>query len=218
LGFALQRPEQAHDNNRGRCFDWFRPSGVRRSGGEGMPIRQMLRIAIARRASEPKRVYIVGFSAGGGVAAAMLHTRWADPSRPRQVLAGDVRDTTRARPRTSWPRISIWHGSRERAVDPANAGALAMQRGELHRQVPVPKTDELAPGHRRRTSGRPARPPAAALRAIRGFGHRSPVDPDAPAGGHAGPRVVTAALSAARLNAALWLPDRSHAASAAACR
>jgi poly(hydroxyalkanoate) depolymerase family esterase len=73
LGFAPLLPEQGHDNNRGRCFNWFRPDDVRRGGGEAMSIRQMLRVAAARYASDPKRVFIVGFSAGvgagGGVSA-----------------------------------------------------------------------------------------------------------------------------------------------------
>lgn len=72
LGFALLMPEQVHANNRGGCFNWFRPDDVRRSSGEAMSIRQMLRVAIARYACDPRRIFIVGFSAGGGMAAAML--------------------------------------------------------------------------------------------------------------------------------------------------
>jgi feruloyl esterase len=234
LGFAVLLPEQVYDNNHGRCFNWFRPDDVRRSHGEAMSIRQMLRVAVARYASDPKRVFIVGFSAGASMAAAMLaaypavfaaggvvagmpvgcaktqvgamlHMRRADTLRSRQALAGDVREVTQARSRRVWPRISIWQGSRDRTVDPANAEALAAQWGELHGLVAMPGTDELTPGHRRRAWGRPDRPPAVELWTIPGIGHGFPVDPGTLGSGHTGPWVVNAGLSAARRIAAFWL-------------
>ena len=247
LGFALLLPEQIHDNNRGRCFNWFRADDVRRGSGEAMSIRQMVRVAVARYASDRRRVFIVGFSAGAGMAAAMLaaypavfaagavvagmpvgcaktqvgamlHMRRANSSRTRQALASDVREVTRARSRKVWPRISIWQGSRDRTVDPANAEALAAQWSELHGQFAVPRTDELTPGHRRRTWGRPDRPPSVELWTLPGIGHGFPVDPGAPASGYAGPWVVHAGLSAARRIAAFWLLDRGQATSAAVRR
>ena len=198
-----------------------------------MSIRQMLRVAAARYASDPKRVFIVGFSAGGGMAAAMLaaypavfaagavvagmpvgcaktqigamlHMRRADLSRSRQALASDVREVTRARSRKAWPRLSIWQGGRDRTVDPANAEALAAQWSELHGQAAVPRIDELAPGYRHRAWGRPDRPPAVELWTIPGIGHGFPVDPGASAGGHTGPWLVNAGLSAARQIAKFW--------------
>ena len=239
LGFSLLLPEQVHENNRGRCFNWFRPDDVRRGSGEAMSIRQMLRVAIARYASDPKRVFIVGFSAGGGMAAAMLaaypavfaaggvvagmpvgcaktqmgamlHMRRADTSRSRRALADDVREVTRARSRKVWPRISIWQGGHDRTVDPANADALAAKWSELHGQTAVPRTDELTAGHRCRAWGRPDRPPAVELWTIPSMGHGFPVDPGAPGGGHVGPWVVSAGLSAARRIAAFWLLDRGR--------
>ena len=203
-----------------------------------MSIRQMLRVAVARYSSDPKRVFIVGFFAGGGMAAAMLaaypavfaaggvvagmpvgcaktqigamlHMRRADTSRSRHALAGDVREVTRARSRRVWPRISIWQGSRDRTVDPGNADALAAQWSELHGHVAVPRTDELTAGHRRRAWGRPDRPPAVELWTIR-IGHGFPVDPGAPGSGHTSPWVVNAGLSAARWISAFWLLDRGH--------
>ena len=239
LGFSLLLPEQIFDNNRGRCFNWFRPDDVRRSSGEAMSIRQMLRVAVARYSSDRKRIFIVGFSAGGGMAAAMLaaypavfaagsvvagmpvgcaksqigavlHMRRADTSRPRHALAGDVRKVTQAQSRRVWPRISVWQGGRDRTVDPANAEALAAQWSELHGHAEVPRIDELTAGHRRRAWGRPDRPSAVELWTIPSIGHGFPVDPSAPGGGQTGPWVVNAGLSAARWIAAFWLLDRGH--------
>ena len=96
-----------------------------------------------------------------------------------------------------WPRISIWQGSRDHTVDSANAKVLAAQWSELHGQVALPRTDQLTPGHRRRTWGRPDRPPSVELWTIPGIGHGFPIDPSAPASGYAGPWVVNAGLSAA---------------------
>ena len=38
---ALLLPEQSSENNRARCFNWFRPHDVKRGSGEAMSIRQM---------------------------------------------------------------------------------------------------------------------------------------------------------------------------------
>lgn len=228
LGFALLLPEQTSDNNRGRCFNWFRPEDVRRSRGEAMSIRQMLRIAATAYQSDPKQIFIVGFSAGASMAAAMLaaypavfaaggivagmpvgcahsqlgamlQMRSADASRSRQALAGDVRDATKAERRRIWPRVSIWQGGRDRTVDPANAEVLAAQWSELHRYGPAPQTDTRTQAHRLRSWGHPDRAPAVELWTIAGIGHGFPVDQHSAASGHAGPWVVDAALPAARL-------------------
>ena len=69
IGAALLLPEQTSKNNRGRCFNWFQPSDVRRGSGEAASIWQG---AIRRYKSDQRRVFIVGLSAGAAMAAAML--------------------------------------------------------------------------------------------------------------------------------------------------
>jgi poly(hydroxyalkanoate) depolymerase family esterase len=69
---ALLLPEQTCENNKGRCFNWFLPDDVRRGSGEIMSIRQMIRHAAKRFGSDPKQIFVAGFSAGGGMAAALL--------------------------------------------------------------------------------------------------------------------------------------------------
>ena len=69
---ALLLPEQNYKNNRGLCFNWFRPDDVRRDSGEAASICQMIRTAVKRFGSDPRRIFVVGFSAGGGMAAALL--------------------------------------------------------------------------------------------------------------------------------------------------
>ena len=231
--FALLLPEQAYGNNPGRCFNWFNPGDIRRGCGEAMSVRQMVRAAIARFGSDRRRVFVAGFSAGGGMAAAllaaypavfaagavvagmpvgcastpigaMLRMRRADLGRSRVALAGDARTAAGSAPRRAWPRLSIWQGERDRVVDPGNAEALAAQWGALHGHGPAPTADQAAGGIRRRGWGRPNRAASVELWTLGGLGHGYPVDPATPASGRAGAWVVDAGLSATRLMAAFW--------------
>jgi poly(hydroxyalkanoate) depolymerase family esterase len=228
---ALVMPEQTHANNRGRCFNWFRPHDVQRGSGEAMSIRQMVRSAAKQFGSDPRQIYIVGFSAGGGMAAALLaaypsvfaaggvfagmpvgcaHSaigavtkmRRADTGRSRAALAKDVRGTGRTR--KSWPRLAIWQGERDHTVDPKNAEVLAAQWSELHGLGPVPATSQTLPGMRRRSWGKANKPPSVDLWTLAQMGHGFPVDPGVLAGGRVGAWVVDAGISGAQTMAAFW--------------
>jgi poly(hydroxyalkanoate) depolymerase family esterase len=164
---ALLLPEQTSENNRGRCFNWFRPADVRRGSGEAMSIRQMIRAATRRFRSDPRRIFIVGFSAGGGMTAALLaaypavfagggvvagmpvggahtpiqallHMRRGNVHRTRRSLAAAVRAAAPSRATKGWPRLSIWQGGLDRTVDPRNAETLAAQWSELHGWGAIP--------------------------------------------------------------------------------
>jgi poly(hydroxyalkanoate) depolymerase family esterase len=234
---ALLLPEQTYENNKGRCFNWFRPDDVRRGSGEVMSIRQMIRHATTRFGSDPKQIFVAGFSAGGGMAAAllaaypavfaaggivagmpagcaksqmgaMLHMRQADLFRTRMALANDVRKVTCSESRKSWPRLSIWQGERDRTVDPGNAEALAAQWSELHGFGPVPTSDHATLGVRRRIWSRPNRFPSVDLWTLKHQGHGFPVDPHTPGSGRVGAWLADAGLSAAQLITAFWALDR----------
>ena len=234
---ALLLPQQTHENNRGRCFNWFRPQDARHGSGEAMSIRQMIRTAVKRFGSDPRRIYVTGFSAGGGMTVAMLasypalfaagavvaglpvgcartplgamlNMRQANLGRPREALADDVRSAGRSHSRKTWPRLSIWQGERDRTVDPGNAEALAAQWSELHGYGPVPAVDQSAAGTRRRAWGRPNRSPAVELWTLPSVGHGFPVDARAPGGGRPGAWVVDAGLCAAQRIAEFWGLER----------
>jgi poly(hydroxyalkanoate) depolymerase family esterase len=161
VGVPLVLPEQSGDNNQGRCFNWFRPTHVGRGLGEALSIRQMVATAIKRFGSDPARVYIAGLSAGGAMAAAMLAAypdvfaagavvaglpvgaatstaealaRMAEAG-PQRLPAGWAEQVRHAAPAGylgPWPRLSIWHGSADSVVDPANARLLAEQWSAVH--------------------------------------------------------------------------------------
>ena len=230
LKCALILPAQTAANNPGRCFNWFRPGDVRRNAGEAMSIRQMIRFAVKKFGADPRRIFVAGFSAGGGMAAAllaaypalfvagavvagmpagsaataagaMLRMRKADTFRSRSALARDVLTASQSPPRKRWPRISIWQGLRDRTVDPANAEVLAAQWSELHGFGADPAGDERIDGARRRIWGRPGKPPAVELWTLPETGHGFPVHR---AGGDPGPWVLEADIGAAERIAAFW--------------
>jgi poly(hydroxyalkanoate) depolymerase family esterase len=160
LGVPLVLPEQAGQNNHGRCFNWFQPTHVRRDSGEALSIRQMVAAAVQRFGSDPGRIYIAGLSAGGAMTAAMLaaypdvfaagavvaglpvgaansttealrRMAEAGPSQSAAAWADLVRRAAPADFRGRWPRLSIWHGEADHVVDPANARLLAGQWSQL---------------------------------------------------------------------------------------
>jgi poly(hydroxyalkanoate) depolymerase family esterase len=154
FGIPLLLPEQMLQNNRGRCFNWYRPGDNRRGNGEAMSIRQMVRVAVKSFSCSQRQVFVVGLSAGGALAAtllavypavfnagavvagmpvgsasnitsALLRMHRANPLATRSTLVAAVRSQQSSSRSRKWPRISVWHGGQDRTIDPANGEALA---------------------------------------------------------------------------------------------
>jgi poly(hydroxyalkanoate) depolymerase family esterase len=161
LHVPLIMPEQAEANNAGRCFQWFQPTETERDKGEAASIAAMIRASIDRFNSDPERVFIVGLSAGGAMAAAMLaaypdlfaagasiaglpvgaaHSGMqallrmasAGPSQSPDAWADLVRAAAPSGFTGPWPRLSIWQGQADTTVAPENATLLATQWRALH--------------------------------------------------------------------------------------
>ncbi len=161
LRVPLILPEQMEANNAARCFQWFHPSDTRRDAGEAGSIAAMTRAAITRFESDPRRVFVVGLSAGGAMAVAMLAAypdlfaagasvaglpvgaaqsamqailRMASASLDQapETLAKRVRAAAPAGFAGPWPRLSIWQGLADRTVAPDNARLLARQWRAVH--------------------------------------------------------------------------------------
>ncbi len=161
LGFPLILPQQAEANNAGRCFQWFQPADTARDAGEAGSIAEMIRAGISRFDSDPGRIFVVGLSAGGAMAAALLaaypdlfaagasvaglpvgaaHSgiqailRMASAGRPRtpEALAAQVRAAAPRGFAGPWPRLSVWQGQADMTVAPENGALLASQWCALH--------------------------------------------------------------------------------------
>jgi poly(hydroxyalkanoate) depolymerase family esterase len=220
LGAALLLPEQQAENNRGRCFNWFRPADFSAGSGEAASLRQMVFDALIRARADPARVYVAGLSAGGAMAAALL-AAYPDLFAGGAVIAGmpvgtahdmasalarmeratDEDGPTLAarlarRPGARWPRLSVWHGTADRVVDPANSDALVAQWTALHGLTEVPGDEsEPAPGLRRRIWGR-----AVEQWSLSGFGHAFPIAD----GASTDPYVLPAGIAASEAIARFW--------------
>ncbi len=233
IGAALILPEQKRDNNRGRCFNWYRPGDVRRGEGEAFSIRQMIRTAIEHYGSDPKRIFIVGLSAGGAMTAALLaayprvfnagavvagmpvgvarsgttallRMRRAERFQGAIALAEAVRGAAPPSKSRIWPRLSIWQGGGDRVVDPVNAERLALQWCSLQGVAGEAVSDTTPlPGIRRRTWTRRNRE-IVEFWTITGLAHGFPIAPHLPDGGRAGMGVVDAGISASAHIARFW--------------
>lgn len=228
-GFALLYPEQQRANNPNLCFNWFVPGDIRRDSGEALSIAQMVRSMIAAHPLDRRRVFITGLSAGGAMAAAMLATypeifaggaiiaglpfgcassvpealkRMRGQGLPRDAaLQIAVRDASgHAGP---WPTLSVWHGSHDHIVAPANGEAILSQWRDVHSLGPAASQTMTVGGHTRRIWRDAAGVARIEAFAIAGMGHGTPIE----AGdgiGAPGAYMLNAGISSTRHIAAFW--------------
>ena len=157
-GFALLVPEQQRSNNAQGCFNWFNPEDVTRDHGEACSIRQMIARMVADHGIDRSSIFVTGLSAGGAMTSVMLATypevfaagaviaglpygvasnvrealngMLQSPARPAADLGDLVRNASGHR--GPWPKVSVWHGSADRTVNPANANEIVKQWLDVH--------------------------------------------------------------------------------------
>lgn len=174
-GFALLMPEQRGGNNANTCFNWFNPGDVARGRGEAGSIRQMIARMVADHGVDPRRIFITGLSAGGAMTSVMLAAYpdvfaggaiiaglpFGIASNVREALGGMMQPTSRAadklgdlvrkatKHRGPWPKISVWHGSADRTVNPGNADEIVKQWLDVHGLPSEPMSTGEVDGHPR---------------------------------------------------------------------
>jgi poly(hydroxyalkanoate) depolymerase family esterase len=174
-GFALLMPEQQPSNNAQGCFNWFNPEDTARGGGEACSIRQMIARMAADHRIDAHRIFVTGLSAGGAMTSVMLATypevfaggaviaglpfgvasnvrealngMFQSPSRPARELGELVRHASKHR--GPWPKLSVWHGSADRTVNPANANEIVKQWLDVHRLPEAPMAEAMVDGYPR---------------------------------------------------------------------
>jgi poly(hydroxyalkanoate) depolymerase family esterase len=158
FGFALLMPEQRPSNNANTCFNWFSPEDTARDHGEACSIRQMIACMASDHGIDAQRIFVTGLSAGGAMTSVMLATYpevfaggaiiaglpYGVATNVREALngmfqssshpAGELGDLVRnaSDHRGPWPKLSVWHGSADRTVNPANADEIVKQWLDVH--------------------------------------------------------------------------------------
>jgi poly(hydroxyalkanoate) depolymerase family esterase len=228
-GVALLFPEQSRSNNANLCFNWFVPEDTRRDSGEAMSIRQMIEVACSNHQIDRRQVFITGLSAGGAMANVMLAT-YPEVFAGGAIIAGlpyGVASTVpeafdrmrghgmptpvelRAALRSAsahagpWPMISIWQGTADNTVVPANADALVDQWRGVHQVGSFPTSTNLNSGHTSETWE-----DVNGVKLIEHFrlarmGHGTPLD-GGDGCGRTGPYMLDVGISSTRQIAQSW--------------
>jgi poly(3-hydroxybutyrate) depolymerase len=122
---------------------------------------------------DPHRVFVTGLSAGGAMTSVMLATypevfaggaiiaglpfgvatnvrealsgMLRSPSHPAGELGDLVRNASNHKGR--WPKLSVWHGSADRMVNPANANEIVKQWLDVHQLPSAPMSEGTVDGY-----------------------------------------------------------------------
>jgi poly(hydroxyalkanoate) depolymerase family esterase len=174
-GFALLMPEQQASNNANTCFNWFNPGDITRGRGEAASIRQMIARMVAEHKIDSRRIYVTGLSAGGAMTSVMLATYpevfaggaviaglpFGIASNVREALNGMMQSSPRpahelgdlvrkaSKHRGPWPKLSVWHGSADRTVNPVNADEIVKQWLDVHGLPSAPMSTADVDGYPR---------------------------------------------------------------------
>jgi poly(hydroxyalkanoate) depolymerase family esterase len=165
---AVLYPEQSQRSNPLRCWNWFESTSLA-GQGEAALIAHLIDQVTQRRPIDPRRVYVVGMSAGGAMAcllavrysrlfaACAIHSgvMYGAASSPAQALAS-MRDgpssssIERARQlvsdagefATAVPTLVI-HGDRDMTVNPVNADQIIAQLKARVEKLADPRASPL---------------------------------------------------------------------------
>jgi len=226
-GFALLYPEQRRSNNPNLCFNWFLPADTSRDGGEALSIRQMIEGMISSHGLDRKRIFVTGLSAGGAMAAAMLAI-YPEVFAGGGIVAGLPYGTATTIPEAldrmrghgipsehelrrllrgasthkgPWPRITIWQGTADQTVAPANAEAIASQLRGVHKLGKAPTHLVAAGSLSKQIWNDDAGNPTIEINMIAGMGHGTPIDDSL---GAPGPYMLDVGISSTREIARAW--------------
>ncbi|WP_079144303.1 extracellular catalytic domain type 1 short-chain-length polyhydroxyalkanoate depolymerase [Streptomyces agglomeratus] len=203
-GFALLLPQQQSSNNLNSCFNWFEPADIRRGSGEALSIKQMTDRMKADLGSDPARVHATGLSAGAAMTNVVL-AAYPDVFASGAPVAGlpyacattVAAAYTCMSPGTSlspaawgdkvraahpgytgpWPTVSVWQGTGDTTVVPANMTETVEQWTDVHRTDATADTTDTVAGYPHAVYRDSAGRPVVETYSITGMGHGQPVDP-----------------------------------------
>ncbi len=230
-GLFILCPEQTKANNGTLSFNWFRREDTNRDSGEPASIKQMIDIVTTGERLDPNRVFVTGLSSGGAMTAVMLATYpevfaggavvaglpyGAATTVPgalwvmfagRRLAASDWGDKVRAAHMCIGPRppVSIWHGDKDKVVNPKLADALALQWTDVHAVDATDASVSTSAGRRTTEWKTPEGTPLVTLHIMSGMGHGAPVKTSgANAYGAPGPYLLEEDVSSSYEIARAW--------------
>ncbi|MGW7053951.1 extracellular catalytic domain type 1 short-chain-length polyhydroxyalkanoate depolymerase [Streptomyces sp. NPDC054887] len=203
-GFALLLPQQQSSNNLNSCFNWFEAADIGRGSGEALSVKQMTDRMKADLGSDPARVHATGLSAGAAMTSVML-AAYPDVFASGAPVAGlpyacatsvaaaytcmspgtDLSPSAwGAKVRAAhpgyagpWPTLSVWHGTSDTTVVPANLRETVEQWTDVHGVDTAADTTDTVAGHPHAVYRDGAGRAVVETYAITGMGHGQPVDP-----------------------------------------
>jgi poly(hydroxyalkanoate) depolymerase family esterase len=231
-GFALLFPQQQKLNNPNSCFNWFLPGDIKRDRGEAHSIRQMVERVVKDKRIDRDRIFVTGLSAGGAMTLVMLATypevfaggaiiaglpygaannvqeafasMYQSPARPAREWGNLVRAASGHR--GPWPRVSVWHGSGDTTVIPANAVEILKQWTDVHALPDAPSRQEIVNDYPRQVWRNAAGDDLIESYTITNMAHGTPlsVGKGDDQGGAAGPFLLDVGISSSYHIAKFW--------------
>ena len=205
--FALLLPQQQSSNNGASCFRWFDSAHTTRGQGEALSVKQMVDKMVTDHSVDTARVYVTGLSAGGAMTAVMLAS-YPDVFKAGAVVAGlpyqcatSINDAStcqnpgkdltpaqwgnKVRAASSWtgpwPRVSLWQGTSDTTVVPANQQELLDQWTNVLGVDETADVEDTVKGYPHKAYKDASGNVVAETYAITGMQHGTPVDPGAAA-------------------------------------
>ncbi|MEV8309729.1 PHB depolymerase family esterase [Streptomyces flavidovirens] len=232
-GFALLLPQQQSGNNSNACFNWFEPADIKRGSGEALSVKQMTDRMKSDLGSDPARVHATGLSAGAAMTNVMLaaypgvFASGAPVAGLPYACATSVAAAfTCMSPGTNlspsawgdkvraaypgyagpWPTVSVWHGTSDTTVVPANMRETVEQWTDVHGTDTAADTTDTVAGYPHAVYRDSAGRPVVETYSITGMGHGQPVDPGTGAEqcGTAGAYILDVNLCAAYRIGQFW--------------
>jgi poly(hydroxyalkanoate) depolymerase family esterase len=228
--FTLVLPQQQQANNANKCFNWFQSGDIGRGMGEAESVAQMVRRT--KTDTSAGQVYVTGLSAGGGMTTAML-AAYPDlfagggvvaglPYRcatslidafscmypGKNLTAGQWGDLVRSASSHTgpWPIVSVWQGTSDFTVAPANQREIVEQWTNVHGVPATPSTTDTVAGYPHATYRDQSGRSVVETYSITGMGHGQPVDPGTGTGkcGTAAPYILDVNVCSAWYISRFW--------------
>jgi poly(hydroxyalkanoate) depolymerase family esterase len=164
-GFYVMYPQQHFPNNPQHCFNWFKNNEIERGKGECESIKQMVDYMLKKFKADSKNVFVTGMSAGGAMTTVMIATQpgmfkaaaifaggpykpgsnifsssgsmvWGVNKTPEEW--GDLVWRQNPAFKAKYPRVLIFHGTKDPVVNFRGAQEIVEQWTYLHNADSIP--------------------------------------------------------------------------------